>query len=167
MHRRSENFDGYHMAYKDVTVCKEWWDYQNFAKWYDENFYEVEGDIMCLDKDILTPGNKIYRPEACCFLPNRLNEIFHNMDRLKENGLPIGVELAKRFSKKDGYRVKVTYVNNKGDRKYIRKTFDTLEEAKLFYSEFKQNDTRRILTNYKNKIPEYVYNAIYNYDFKY
>lgn len=167
MHRRSENFDGHHIAYKDVTVCKEWWSYQNFAKWYDEHFYEVEGDIMCLDKDILIPGNKIYRPEACCFLPNRLNEIFHNMTKIRENGMPIGIVPMKRTVREDGYRLKVTYVNDEGKRIYLSKVYDDLETAKYIYSKFKQVDTRRIVSAYKDIIPNYIYQAIYNYEFKY
>lgn len=167
IHSRVGNFDGFHPTYEKVTVCEEWYNYQNFAKWYEENYYVVEGDIMCLDKDIIKPYNKNYSPENCCFVPNRLNEIFHDLEKIKKCGLPVGIEHVNRTTKADGYRVKVTYVNNIGERKYIRKTFDDLDEAKKFYSKFKQDDTRRILEEYKDKIPEYIFNAIYNYDFKY
>ena len=30
------------------------------GKWISENYYEVPGEKMCLDKDILKKGNKIY-----------------------------------------------------------------------------------------------------------
>ena len=167
MHIRSENNCEYKPQYTDVKICKEWFNYQNFANWYNENYYEVENDFMCLDKDIMIPNSRIYSPETCCFLPNRLNEIFHNMNRTKSNGLPIGIEYAKRKTDKDGYRVKVTYVDDNGNRRYVRKTFDELEDAKKFYSWFKQQDTRRIIESYKNILPEKIYKALYDYNFSY
>lgn len=167
MHSRAENYSGHKPEYTDVKVCEEWYNFQNFAKWYHENYYEVKGDIMNLDKDIMQPNSRIYSPKTCCFLPRRLNEIFHNLNKIRSNGLPIGIEWAKRKTSEDGYRVKVTYVDDTNHRKYIRKTFDCLEDAKEFYSKFKQEDTRRIIRPYKNIIPEHIYNALYNYNFKY
>ena len=45
--------------YLDVTVCEEWHNFQNFAKWFYENYYEISGEKMRLDKDILIKGNKM------------------------------------------------------------------------------------------------------------
>ena len=53
-----------HPSYKDVTCCNEWLCFQNFAKWFDNNYYELEGARMDLDKDILYKGNKIYSPDT-------------------------------------------------------------------------------------------------------
>jgi len=36
-------------TYKDVTVCEDWHNYQNFAEWFEKNY--IEG--FSLDKDIL------------------------------------------------------------------------------------------------------------------
>ena len=47
-------------SYMGVEVCDEWLCYANFKKWYDENVYEIEGERIHLDKDILIKGNKIY-----------------------------------------------------------------------------------------------------------
>ena len=65
-------------TYKDCTVCDEWLCFENFEKWYNENYYEVDDEIMNLDKDILVKGNKIYSPETCCFVPKRINILFVN-----------------------------------------------------------------------------------------
>ena len=43
-------------VYTDCHVCEEWHDYQNFAKWYEENIYECD-EKLNLDKDILVKGN--------------------------------------------------------------------------------------------------------------
>jgi hypothetical protein len=40
-------------TYKDCQVCEEWLNFQNFSEWYDRNYYEIDGEKMCLDKDIL------------------------------------------------------------------------------------------------------------------
>ena len=45
-------------SYKEVVLCKEWYNFQNFAEWYYNNYYEIDGEIMHLDKDILYKGNK-------------------------------------------------------------------------------------------------------------
>lgn len=63
-------------SYEGITMCEEWLNYQNFSKWYDENYYEVEGERIELDKDILVRGNKIYSPDTCIFVPSSINRAF-------------------------------------------------------------------------------------------
>lgn len=56
-------------CYSGVTVDVEWHNYQNFAKWFYENY-------TCgwqVDKDFLVRGNRVYGPETCVFLPRHLN----------------------------------------------------------------------------------------------
>lgn len=57
-------------TYSDVYVCDEWHNYQNFAKWYEEN--KVSG--MELDKDIKIKGNRIYSPKTCIFVSQDENK---------------------------------------------------------------------------------------------
>ena len=40
-------------TYIDCYVCDEWLCFQNFAEWFYKNYYEIEGEKMRLDKDIL------------------------------------------------------------------------------------------------------------------
>ena len=47
-------------TYKDCRVEDYLLNFQNMGKWLEENFYEIHGETMCLDKDILCKGNKIY-----------------------------------------------------------------------------------------------------------
>ena len=61
-------------CYNGVCVADDWYNFQNFAEWY----YTVTpqyscNDVLCLDKDLLAPGSKIYSKETCCLLPYRLN----------------------------------------------------------------------------------------------
>ena len=79
------------VSYTKAKMCKEWYNFQNFAKWCDKNY--VEG--WTLDKDLLSPNDKIYSPQTCCFLPNDLNNIF-SVRTTKDKILPVGVQKYKK-----------------------------------------------------------------------
>lgn len=57
----SEKFKSKHLSYENCSVCEEWHNFQNFAKWFDENYYECNGEQMCLDKDIVSKTIKFIR----------------------------------------------------------------------------------------------------------
>jgi hypothetical protein len=129
-------------SYIDVSVCEEWHNYQNFAKWYDENYYEVKDEIMCLDKDILIKNNKIYSPNSCIFVPNRINLLFvKNKDY--RNGYPIGV-----VPSKNKFVGQVNYLD-----KTIKKEFSTIEDAFSFYKFHKERIIKEVADEYKDLIP--------------
>lgn len=77
-------------AYSDCYVCDEWLNYQNFASWYENNYYEIDGENVDLDKDILFKGNRIYSPDTCIFVPHRINNLILN-SRSCRTDLPLGV----------------------------------------------------------------------------
>ena len=56
-----DKYKSKHPTYNECTVCNEWLYYPNFKKWFDENYYEIDGERMELDKDILVLGNIIYK----------------------------------------------------------------------------------------------------------
>jgi len=68
----SQTYSAKHTTYIGCSVCAEWHKLSNFKKWFDKNY--VQG--YHLDKDILVPGNKIYSPRTCCYIPQVLNSIF-------------------------------------------------------------------------------------------
>ena len=68
-------------SYKGCTVCSEWLNFKNFSDWYESHFYQIEGQKMCVDKDILFKGNKIYSPQTCCIVPNEINVLFTKMSK--------------------------------------------------------------------------------------
>ena len=69
-------------------MCDEWLNFQVFAKWHEKHSYEVN-ERLHLDKDILYPGNKVYSPEKCLLVSQRINELFAY--KPKDNGLPVGI----------------------------------------------------------------------------
>jgi len=143
-----------HKSYKDCSVCNEWLNYQNFAKWYDDNFYQIPNEVMCLDKDILHKGNKVYSPENCVFAPNRINVLFIKTDS-KRGNFPIGVYYNKLNK---NYRAQFNAIN-----KIMLDSFDTPEKAFECYKKEKEKYIKQIADEYKNKIPNNLYKAMINY----
>lgn len=145
-------------TYTECTVIKEWHNYSNFKVWFDKNYYELESQVTNLDKDILHKGNKLYSPETCIFVPQRINNLFPKSD--KSRGLyPVGVNKIN-----DKYVAECSYLNeeNKRCRKKIGR-FNTPEEAFYAYKKFKEQYIKEVADKYKNKIPQKLYEAMYKY----
>ena len=68
-------------TYENCSVCNEWHNFQNFAEWYENNYYEIDNDKMQLDKDILIKNNNIYSSDTCCFVNHTINSMFTNKKR--------------------------------------------------------------------------------------
>lgn len=148
-------------TYKGCTVCEEWHNFQNFGKWFDDNFYTIDGEKICLDKDILVKGNKIYSPETCIFVPERINVLFTKNNKIRGK-YPIGVSLGN--NKK--YRATINifdFVNNKKQSKHLG-YFDNIEEAFNIYKKSKENNIKRTADYYKNIIPQKLYEAMYSWE---
>ena len=149
-------------TYVDCFVCNEWLNFQNFAKWYYENYYEIEGEVMCLDKDILIKGNKIYSPNTCVFVPKLINGLFTKRTKNRGN-YPIGVSYNKRDKKFISQCCTYDYKERKTKSKNLG-SYNTPEEAFEVYKEFKENYIKEVADYYKDKIPQRLYNAMYNYE---
>lgn len=143
-------------TYKYCSVAEEWHNFQNFAKWYDENYYEIEGQRMELDKDILIKGNKVYSPETCIFVSGKINAIFTKND-VNRGDLPIGVN-------KSGENYRARCMNGKGDNGRVSLgNFKTPEEAFLAYKLHKEKHLKEIAEEFRNLIPTKLYKALINY----
>lgn len=139
-------------TYKGIIVDP----FQNFAKWYDENYYEIEGQIMHLDKDILIKGNKIYSLDTCVFVPNSINTLFTKNNK-RRGDFPLGVTFHKLIGKYEA-----CCSNGKGKNVYLD-YHDTPEDAFQAYKTFKESLIKQIAERHKNKIPEKLYNALITY----
>lgn len=144
--------------YGKVEVCKDWWCFENYEKWYNDNFI----DGYEIDKDFTELGCKLYSPETCCFIPAKINAIMgkktYNTVR-KHEGLSVGVS----------YHVR--------DEKYTAQCFDgeklqhfgyhsTPESAFKAYKTFKENLIKRVAQEYydRGEINETVYTNLMNYE---
>lgn len=144
-------------TYNGCIIAEEWHNFQNFAKWYDENYYQIDGEIMCLDKDILVKDNKIYSPETCVFVPKSINSLFVKTDA-KRGELPIGVSWSNSYKK----FVAQCGKGKNGDSKFFGH-YNTPEEAFESYRFAKEKKIKLVANDYKNKIPNNLYNAMINY----
>ena len=144
-------------TYKDVTVCEEWLNYSNFKQWFDINYYEIEGESVQLDKDLLLKGNKIYCPKFCCFLPKIINEAIIDNKKKKNNkniDIPIGVN-----PHGDKFQCNI----RKYGKQYYIGTYNTIEEASEVYNAEKEKYIKELADKYKKYITEESYNALKKY----
>lgn len=139
-------------TYRDVTVCEEWHNFQNFAKWFYENWKPWMDETWHLDKDILCLECKVYSPKTCCFVPQEINKIFKKPSMSGE--YPVGIR------KKHGKFITRTTVN--GIRRQVGR-YLTLEEAVCGYGIAKELWIKTIADEWKDKIDLKVYQAMYNY----
>jgi len=145
-----------HFAYRNCTVCDEWLNFQNFAKWYDENYYMVSNEDMQLDKDILHKGNKIYSPNNCVFVPQRINILFVKSDHARGE-YPIGVTYC---NKSNDFVSRCC--NSKGGRTYLG-NYNNINQAFNVYKNYKERLIKQVADEYKNQIPQILYDALYKY----
>lgn len=148
-------------TYQEVMVCNEWHNFQNFAEWFEDNYYEIEGQRMCLDKDILNKGNKIYSPDNCIIAPNDINNLFTKANKSRGE-LPIGVYYKTRD---EVYVAQCNIVTPEGKRKSVwLGQYNNPEEAFIAYKTFKEQHIKEVADRYKDKIPSKLYKAMYGYE---
>lgn len=141
-------------SYVECEVCDEWMNFQNFAKWYYENEYSCCNEPLCVDKDILIHGNKLYSPDTCILVPQRINLLF--IKELKRRGdLPIGVQKHAN----GGY---TSLLSTHEGKKYLGYFYDSTLAFSTYKKE-KEKYIREVADSYKNIIPQNIYEAIVNY----
>lgn len=81
-------------TYIGVTVCEKWHSFMAFRAWMETQDWQGKH----LDKDIIAPGNKVYSPDTCVFVPRALNNLL--IDHAAARGKwPIGVSWHKGKNK--------------------------------------------------------------------
>ncbi len=149
-----EKFHERQPNYKDVTVCEEWHNFQNFAKWMENNYNPEIMQGWHLDKDILVKGNKVYSPETCDFVPKEINSLLI-LGKRNRGDCPIG--LSKKGNR---YEVRVSNIFNKG----YKGSYNSIEEAFKIYKTEKEKYIKEVADKWKNLISVRIYNALYNYE---
>lgn len=143
-------------TYIGCEVCEEWHNFQNFAEWYEQNYYEIPGERMELDKDILVKDNKTYSPNTCVFVSHNINSLFTKRDACRGN-LPIGVCYIER---KNIYQAEC---NINGKLKWLG-YYNTQEEAFNAYKQFKESYIKQLADEHIELIPQSLYYAMYEYE---
>ena len=154
-----EKFHEKYPTYIGCEVDKNWHNFQNFAEWYYNNYYEIEGGKMCLDKDILYKHNKVYSPKMCIFVPQTINSLFVKRDNDRGESV-IGTSL-----KNGRYRVQCWSFDpetGKSKQEYFG-YYDSQEKAFEIYKYYKEKNIKQVADYYKDKIPEKLYDGMYSY----
>lgn len=139
-------------TYIGCSVTDEWLDYQNFAQWFENHEYSNCG--YQLDKDLLLPGNKLYAPDRCVFVPLQLNSL------LNGNGATRGqyaqgvcfYKLSNKF---------VAYIKISGKRKHLG-YYETEIEAYHVYKKAKEQYVKDSANHWRDVIADEVYHALTN-----
>lgn len=143
-------------CYEECSVVEEWHNYQAFAKWYYENNYNVSGENLHIDKDLLYFNNKIYGPDTCLLVPERINYLV--IRHAPQRGeYPIGVRKCRNSSV---FEARCRTCNGKETIGF----FNTPDEAFNAYKKRKEEFIREVANEYKDKIPDKVYQALLRYE---
>ena len=147
-------------TYKGCKVEEYLLNFQHMGRWIEENYYEVPGERMHLDKDILCKGNKIYSRETCIFVPHRINTLFIKCDKSRGKN-PIGV------TPRESGNYQASCRNGCG-KSISLGTYKTKEEAFQVYKQYKEKVIKEVIDSYEGKIPKPFYSrlkeAMYNYE---
>lgn len=128
-------------TYKNVTICEEWLNFQNFAKWYDNNYPHNIKDIKFeVDKDLKQENveNKIYSPETCIIVPKRINGFMVNKQSSNTSGY-VGVRKLK-----DKNKWSASSVNQIKKSPRNLGVFNTLEEALACYEKDRYDKAEKL-----------------------
>ena len=147
-------------TYKGCAVEEYLLNFQHMGEWIENNYYEVSGEQMCLDKDILCKGNKVYSRDTCIFVPQRINKLFVKSDKARGKN-PIGVSDLPSGNY-------IAQCNDEYGKSVYLGTYSTKEEGFQVYKEYKENLIKEVIDSYEGVIPEPHYSrlktAMYNYE---
>lgn len=139
-------------TYTNVTVCREWHNFQKFAEWF-YNQPNAGRRGYALDKDLIDIHKKEYSAETCSFVPREVNNLLIGNERAKGQ-LPTGVAVNG-----NGYtpRLRVD-----GERVWLG-SYPTAEEASRVYKREKMKNVKRTAEVFKDDLHPTVYENLINW----
>lgn len=156
------------VSYKYVTICDEWYNFDNFYKFVKNPENGFKGDGYELDKDILCHNrkDKLYSPETCLFIPRILNVVLLDRQTHKTSKYPSGVTDNKNWKYDTifaniqiGARKLSLCSSNREGRKGIIKCFSYYKYAKEFFLKLLTDELFKL-----DLITKRVKDSVYNYE---
>ena len=136
---------------RDVSVCGEWHNYQNFRVWYEAEY--VDG--YQIDKDLKFPDSKVYSPETCVFIPNDVNKLLISNNKFRsEHGVGVHPRPSGKFQAAYSQFSKVKTIG----------TFNTATEAFNAYKFEKEKHIKVVAEMYKEVLHPNVYETLINWE---
>ena len=148
-------------TYIGCEISEEFYNFQNFGSWDEDNYYKIEGETMCLDKDILLKGNKIYSPNTCVYVPQTINSLFTKCDNTR------GKSAIGTTPRKNGKYMAYCHLLNPETGKSKGKTlgyYNTELEAFQVYKYYKEKNIKEVADYYFGRIPKRLYDGMYSYE---
>lgn len=143
-------------SYIGCTVDPRWHYFSAFKEWAIQ-----QGDIngKSLDKDLIKPGNKVYSPETCLFVPQKIN-VFLTINKSIKGKYLVGVRKKSRNSNYTSYitfndqyvHIGVFPTQEEAHRAYVKKK----KEIALFYKEETTDQKlKNALQHFHDHVEEY------------
>lgn len=143
-------------AYEGCEVCEEWYNFQNFAKWYRDHYWKDENYRMQIDKDWKIFGNKIYSPDACEIVPSIINSCLIRHGAKKYDDRIANIQ----YTSSGKYKPRLSQYG----RRVELGTYSDINEAMKVYKSAKIKYVQEIANRYKDKISYRLYEAMMNYE---
>lgn len=140
-------------TYKGCSVCADWLRFSTFRIWYSTNYKEG----FELDKDILVPGNKVYSPDTCRYVPHYINSLLLSSNS-RRGEYPLGVSKSYNL-------YQASCRSHTG--KILTRKFRTVNDAAMWYVETKKRVVKEQATRafLANEIKTDVYLALVRREF--
>lgn len=84
-------------TYEQVIVCDDWKRFSVFRNWVLSIQPNKDWENCSLDKDLLIKGNKVYSPDTCCYIPQKVNTFLIERTRDRSKVGLLGVSYDKEF----------------------------------------------------------------------
>ena len=102
----SESYQDKRPSYKGCSVCDEWLTFSTFRAWMEQQDHQGKQ----LDKDIITPGNKLYCPDRCVFVTQEMNSLL-TVTKSNKGDHPLGVSFLNHKPLPRPYLATIRYNN--------------------------------------------------------
>lgn len=148
-----EKFKQLRPAYKACTAAHEFHRFSTFIEWASSQIGYGQPGFQ-IDKDLLLPGNKVYGPDFCLFLPRAINMAIQIRRPTRE--LPVGVYWCQRSKK---FKAQMT----NGGSVVPLGSYNTPEEAFAAYKPAKEEALSNLADFWKGQIDLRAYAALKNF----